>query len=87
VVTLDRKAIRRRFEERFSAVRMTKDYLRLYRAMIRRSADRTGVDAASLAPASATAQLNSATPAAIIADRDLIRDNAPLSHELCTDQV
>jgi glycosyltransferase involved in cell wall biosynthesis len=84
---LDRKAIRRRFEERFSATRMTKDYLRLYRAMIRRSADRGGVDVAGLAAVSATAHLSSATSPDIIADRDLIRDNAPLSHELCTDQV
>jgi glycosyltransferase involved in cell wall biosynthesis len=34
---LDRRAIRRRFEQRFSAARMAKDYVRLYRSMLRKS--------------------------------------------------
>jgi glycosyltransferase involved in cell wall biosynthesis len=84
---LDRKAIRRRFEERFSAVRMTKDYLRLYRAMTRRRADRGTVDVPSLAATcAATAHLSGGTSADIISDR-LIRDNAPMTQELCTDQA
>jgi glycosyltransferase involved in cell wall biosynthesis len=87
VVKLDRKAVRRRFEERFSAVRMTEDYLRLYCAMTRRRAD-LGDDVPSLAAASdTTARPSSGRPADISGDRDLIRDNAPVSHELCTDQA
>jgi glycosyltransferase involved in cell wall biosynthesis len=34
--TLDRVAIRRRFEERFSVARMARDYLALYDAVLRR---------------------------------------------------
>src|SRR5215472_10299133 len=84
VVKLDRKAVRRRFEERFSAVRMTEDYLRLYRAMTHRRAGRAD-DIPSLAAASdATARVSSARPADISGERDLIRDNAPVSHALCT---
>jgi glycosyltransferase involved in cell wall biosynthesis len=37
VLALDRRMIRRRFEERFSANRMAKDYLNVYRALLRRS--------------------------------------------------
>ena len=33
VLALDRRAVRRRFEERFSAARMAKDYVKLYRSM------------------------------------------------------
>jgi hypothetical protein len=87
VVKFDRKAVRRRFEERFSAARRTEDYLRLYRAMTRRRAD-CGDDVPSLAAVSdATARLSSRRPADISVERDLIRDNAPVSHALCTDQV
>jgi glycosyltransferase involved in cell wall biosynthesis len=35
LLALDRKAIRARFEERFSAARMTTDYVRLYQKMLR----------------------------------------------------
>ncbi len=35
VLSLDRRAVRRRFEERFSATRMAKDYLRIYRSLLR----------------------------------------------------
>jgi glycosyltransferase involved in cell wall biosynthesis len=35
---LDRMAVRRRFEERFSAARMAQDYLSVYRAIGRRRA-------------------------------------------------
>jgi glycosyltransferase involved in cell wall biosynthesis len=88
VLKFDRKAIRHRFEERFSAVRMTKDYLRLYRAMTSHRAERGGVDIPSLAATSgATARLSSGTPADVIGDCDLVADNAPLGCELCTDQA
>jgi glycosyltransferase involved in cell wall biosynthesis len=36
LLALDRKTIRARFEERFSAVRMTTDYVRLYQKMLRK---------------------------------------------------
>jgi len=35
VISLDRRRVRRRFEERFSAARMAKDYVSVYRALIR----------------------------------------------------
>ena len=35
VLKLDRHAVRRRFEERFSAARMAKDYVKLYRTMLK----------------------------------------------------
>ena len=37
VIALDRQAVRRRFEERFTATRMAKDYLGVYRALLKRS--------------------------------------------------
>ncbi len=37
VLALDRRVIRRRFDERFSATRMAKDYLSVYRALLKRS--------------------------------------------------
>ncbi|MGA7485868.1 MAG: glycosyltransferase, partial [Xanthobacteraceae bacterium] len=36
VLSLDRRAVRRRFEERFSATRMAKDYIQVYRSLMRR---------------------------------------------------
>jgi glycosyltransferase involved in cell wall biosynthesis len=36
VLALDRRAVHRRFEERFSATRMAKDYIRVYRSLMRR---------------------------------------------------
>jgi glycosyltransferase involved in cell wall biosynthesis len=36
VFTLDRRAVRRRFEERFSAARMAADYLAVYRRLLKR---------------------------------------------------
>jgi glycosyltransferase involved in cell wall biosynthesis len=36
VLTLDRRKVRRRFEERFTATRMAKDYLAVYRSLLRR---------------------------------------------------
>jgi glycosyltransferase involved in cell wall biosynthesis len=46
-ITLDRRAVRRRFEERFSAARMAKDYVSVYRSLI----DRARLGEAELAPA------------------------------------
>jgi glycosyltransferase involved in cell wall biosynthesis len=37
VMALDRRAVRRRFEEHFSATRMTNDYVRLYKTMLSHS--------------------------------------------------
>jgi glycosyltransferase involved in cell wall biosynthesis len=36
VLALDRRAVRRRFEQRFSATRMAKDYLQVYRTLMKR---------------------------------------------------
>jgi glycosyltransferase involved in cell wall biosynthesis len=38
VLALDRRKVRRRFEERFSVTRMAKDYLQVYRSLLRRAA-------------------------------------------------
>ena len=37
VMALDRRAVRRRFEERFTSARMAKDYLALYRSLVDKS--------------------------------------------------
>jgi glycosyltransferase involved in cell wall biosynthesis len=82
VLTLDRKAIRRRFEERFSSTRMTKDYLRLYRSMVRKAASR-GIGVPALAAGSAVtgAHVSAGSP------HELIKEAMSLGHELCIDQV
>jgi Glycosyl transferases group 1 len=36
VMELDRRAVRRRFEQRFSSVRMAKDYVAVYRSLLKR---------------------------------------------------
>jgi glycosyltransferase involved in cell wall biosynthesis len=36
VLALDRRSVRRRFDERFSATRMAKDYVQVYRALLKR---------------------------------------------------
>ena len=36
VLALDRLAVRQRFEQRFSATRMTKDYVHVYRSLLKR---------------------------------------------------
>jgi glycosyltransferase involved in cell wall biosynthesis len=36
LLTFDRRAVRRRFEQRFSATRMAKEYIHVYREMLRR---------------------------------------------------
>jgi hypothetical protein len=85
VLALDRKAIRRRFEERFSATRMTKDYLKLYGAMIRKTAGRgRHVPALAAAPTAAKAHVSSGTAHDPVGDRDLVKDTVS---ELCADQV
>jgi glycosyltransferase involved in cell wall biosynthesis len=38
VLALDRRAVRQRFEQRFSATRMAKDYVQVYRAVLKRGA-------------------------------------------------
>ena len=35
VIALDRRTVRRRFEERFSATRMAKDYVNVYRKLLK----------------------------------------------------
>jgi glycosyltransferase involved in cell wall biosynthesis len=82
VLALDRKAIRRRFEERFSSIRMTKDYLRLYRSMVRKT-PRRSVEVPALATGSAAAAAHVSTGSS----HDLIKDTLSQGHELCTDQV
>jgi glycosyltransferase involved in cell wall biosynthesis len=37
VIALDRRTVRRRFEERFSATRMAKDYVGVYRSLLRKA--------------------------------------------------
>src|SRR5512133_1621154 len=37
VIALDRRAVRRRFEQRFSSVRMATDYVAVYRSLVKRS--------------------------------------------------
>jgi hypothetical protein len=36
VLSLDRRAVRRRFEQRFSVTRMEKDYIQIYRSLMKR---------------------------------------------------
>ena len=44
VLALDRHAVRRRFEARFSATRMAKDYIQVYRSLMRRPLPITDAD-------------------------------------------
>lgn len=84
VLALDRTAIRRRFEERFSAARMTKDYLGLYRSMIRKTG--RGVDVPAFS-AAAKAHVNSGNAHDPAGDLDLVEGTESRGHEFCTDQV
>jgi glycosyltransferase involved in cell wall biosynthesis len=43
VLSLDRRAVRRRFEERFSVTRMANDYVSVYRALLGKSVHRTRI--------------------------------------------
>ena len=49
VLALDRRAVRQKFEQRFSASRMAKDYVQVYRSLIKQQAlperDASGVAA------------------------------------------
>ena len=45
VLALDRRAVRRRFEERFSAARMAADYIQVYRSLMRRPVPVTEAEA------------------------------------------
>jgi glycosyltransferase involved in cell wall biosynthesis len=45
VLALDRRAVRRRFEQRFSVTRMAKDYLQVYRTLMKRPSLLPDVDA------------------------------------------
>jgi glycosyltransferase involved in cell wall biosynthesis len=51
VLALDRRQVRRRFEERFSATRMAKDYLKIYQRVIGSSVGRDDDVSASAAAA------------------------------------
>jgi glycosyltransferase involved in cell wall biosynthesis len=44
VLALDRHAVRRRFEQRFPATRMAKDYIQVYRSLMRRPLPITDAD-------------------------------------------
>jgi len=44
VFSLDRRSVRRRFEERFSATRMAKDYIQIYRSLMKRPLRNTDAD-------------------------------------------
>jgi glycosyltransferase involved in cell wall biosynthesis len=50
VLTLDRRKVRRRFEQRFSASRMAKDYVRLYHSLLERTFVEQVPDFAPLQP-------------------------------------
>jgi glycosyltransferase involved in cell wall biosynthesis len=50
VMTLDRRAVRQRFEERFSAHRMAKDYAGIYRSLLKRSQVKPEDEDVRLAP-------------------------------------
>jgi glycosyltransferase involved in cell wall biosynthesis len=53
--TLDRRAIRRRFEEHFSVERMARDYVTLYGAIVRRDTVDAVLDSVATAHAMANA--------------------------------
>ena len=59
VIALDRRTVRQRFEERFSATRMSKDYVNLYRSLLKHS---KLVDAPSLASSVSPALLPLMSP-------------------------
>jgi glycosyltransferase involved in cell wall biosynthesis len=50
VISLDRRAVRRRFEERFTSARMAKDYVRLYRKLLARHGREKAVNGTRLQP-------------------------------------
>lgn len=54
VLALDRRSVRRRFEQRFSASRMAKDYTRVYDCLLAQSNTKPVSDTAELVPTTAT---------------------------------
>jgi glycosyltransferase involved in cell wall biosynthesis len=76
-LAMSRRVIRDRFEERFSSTRMAKDYVALYRSMLR---ERSRVNAAPLTKRFATASID----ASAIAIRP---DQASYTREFDSDQV
>jgi glycosyltransferase involved in cell wall biosynthesis len=62
VVSLDRRAVRRRFEERFSAARRAKDYVGVYRALLRRDRAEHRSDAQLALPRPQTIDLTTKRP-------------------------
>jgi hypothetical protein len=50
VIALDRRAVRARFEERFTAARMAKDYVNVYRSLLRKQSKLVDALAPSLSP-------------------------------------
>jgi glycosyltransferase involved in cell wall biosynthesis len=50
VMALDRGAVRRRFEQRFSVTRMAKDYLQVYHSLLKRGRSSERVAAPMLQP-------------------------------------
>ena len=60
VISLDRRAVRRRFEERFSVTRMAKDYVRLYRRILAKHGREKEVDGTRRQPDYRQASLESA---------------------------
>jgi glycosyltransferase involved in cell wall biosynthesis len=49
LIALDRRAVRRRFEERFTAARMARDYVNVYRKLLRRADEHVEPDAVRVA--------------------------------------
>jgi hypothetical protein len=50
VIALDRRAVRERFEERFTAARMAKDYVNVYRSLLRKQSKLIDALVPSLSP-------------------------------------
>jgi glycosyltransferase involved in cell wall biosynthesis len=50
VIALDRRSVRRRFEERFTATRMAKDYANVYRLLLQKQSKLVDISARSLSP-------------------------------------
>jgi glycosyltransferase involved in cell wall biosynthesis len=66
LLALDRKAIRARFEERFSAARMAADYVKIYQKMLRKHA---GPQFELSAVAALSAAANSVEASAVTASK------------------
>jgi glycosyltransferase involved in cell wall biosynthesis len=62
VLALDRKKVRQRFEQRFSAIRMAEDYVKIYRSLVKGNIERGELDVAQPA-----ANLNTNSPRLLIA--------------------